>query len=44
MWVSFPRHFNTRGQYVKHIHLTAINAFLEKFNWKGVMAQAYIKL
>ena len=44
MWVSFSRHFNTRGQYVKHIHLTAINACLEKFNWKGVMAQAYIKL
>ena len=30
--VSFSRHFNTRGQYVKHIHLIAINVFLEKFN------------
>ena len=44
MCVSFSSHFNTSGQYVKHIHLIAINVFLEKFNWEGVMAQAYIKL
>ena len=44
MWVSFPSHFNACGQYVKHIHLIAINVFLKTFNWEGVMAQAYIKL